>query len=76
MRGDTRRDAREKEGTNLRAHEDESKHVDRPHQGVQDKAVPALVSLIEQGVHRVASKQRVQHIAQVPNSISVMLLGL
>ena len=34
------------------------------------------MSLIEQGVHRVASKQRIQHIAQVPNSISVVLLGL
>jgi len=34
------------------------------------------VGLIEEGVHRVASKQRVQHIAQVPNSISVVLLGL
>jgi len=63
-------------GAYLRAHEDETKHVHRPHQGVQDEAVPALVGLVEQGVHRVASEQRVQHIAQVPNSVGIVLLGL
>ena len=62
--------------TDLRAHEDEAKHVHRSDQAVQNEAVPTLVGLAQQGVDGVADEQRVQHIAQVADGISIVLLGL
>ena len=60
----------------LRAHEDEAKGVDSSNQGVEHKAVPALVGLVVEGVASIADQQRVQHIAQVPDGIGVMPLCL
>ena len=60
----------------LGAHEDEAKGVDGPDQGVQDPGVPAAVRLIHQRVDRIADHERVQHIAQVPHRLGVILLGL
>ena len=60
----------------LGAHQNEAEGVDSSNQGVQDPAVPALVSLIVQSIDSIARHQRVQHIAEVPDSISIMLLGL
>lgn len=60
----------------LWAHENEAKGVDCSHQGVQDPAVPALVSLVVQSVHSIAANQWIQHIAQISDGICVMPLGL
>ena len=62
-------------GTDLRAHEDEAKHVHSPNQRIEDEAVPALVGFIVQSVHCIPSQQRIQHIAEVSDGISVMLFG-
>ena len=60
----------------LRAHEDEAKGVDSPHKGVEDKAIPAAVGLVHQGPPRITHQNGVQHVAQVPDGIGVMPLGL
>lgn len=62
--------------TDLGAHEDEAKGVDSAHKGVEDKAVPAPVGLVQQGVTRVTHQDGVQHVAQIADGISVVPLCL
>ena len=62
--------------TDLGTHEDEAKGVDSAHKGVEHEAVPALVGLVQQGIARITDQDGVQHIAQVPDGISVVPLRL
>ena len=60
----------------LWAHENETKHVDRPDEAAEDPAVPRLVLVVHEGVDRVTDDQGVQHVAQVASGLLVILLGL
>ena len=60
----------------LGAHEDEAKGVDGSYKGVEHKAVPAAVGLVDQGPTSIANQDGVQHVAQVPDGIGIMPLGL
>ena len=60
----------------LRAHEDEAKHVHRPDQAAEDPAVPRLVLVVDERVDGITDDQWVQDVAEVHGGLLVVLLGL
>jgi hypothetical protein len=60
----------------LRNHGDEAKQIDKFHQGLQDKGIPALVFVIQERVDGITGQERVRQPGQVLESNGIVFRGI